>query len=158
MMSLKLVPELVPGPLWGPSGARLLPQSRWRRIRAVEVQRAGSACEVCGREVDKGLVAHERWRYTTDPAPEAMLWTIRMQCRQCDAGTHIGLADSQGRGRGARATLARVNGISMADVEHLVEASFERWAQLSAVEEWQVTVNPDLLARHPDLVVVVTGR
>ncbi len=151
---LTLVPELIPGPLWGRSGSRMLPSARWRRIRAVELERAGSACEVCGRAVTKGLVAHERWSYSTDDAPTALLWSIRMQCRQCDAATHIGLADSQGRGRGARATLARVNGISMADVELLIEGAFERWAQLSSCDSWRVDVHPPLLATHPDLRIV----
>ncbi len=154
---LILVPELIPGPLWGRSGSRMLPSARWRRIRAAELERAGSACEVCGRVLAKGLVAHERWSYSTEQDPVALLWSIRMQCRQCDAATHIGLADSQGRGRGARATLARVNGITMADVELLIEGAFERWAQLSSVRSWRVDVHAPLLATHPDLAIV-TGQ
>lgn len=150
---LRLAPELIPRPLFGHSAHRLLPTSAWRRVRQRELDRSGPACEVCGRQVDRGLVAHERWLHRTDP-PTAVLAAIRMQCRPCDGAVHIGLADGQGRGRAARATLVRVNGISWADAELLVEAAYERWAGLSSLRGWTAEVAPPLLAVHPELAVV----
>ena len=151
--TLRLAPELIPRPLFGHSAHRLLPGTAWRRVRARELDRSGPACEVCGRQQAKGLVAHERWLHRPDP-PVAVLAAIRMQCRPCDAATHIGLADGQGRGRQARATLVRVNGNSWADAELLIEAAYERWAQLSSLTGWTADVMPALLATHPELAVV----
>lgn len=150
-MRLRLVPELVPSPLWNRSAARLLKQSDWRRVRARHLDAVGPACEVCGREQQKGLICHERWLYE---APTATLAALRMQCRMCDLAVHVGLADNRGRGHVARIQLARVNKVSSEDAEALVEVAYERHASLSAVPEWQVAVHSSLVQAHPELAVL----
>lgn len=152
MSRLRLVPELVPSPLWGRSAARLLPTADWRRVRARHLAAVGPACEVCGRRQDKGLVCHERWLH--DRPPTALLAALRMQCRMCDLATHVGLADSRGRGEPARIQLARVNRISRAEVELLIEGAYERHAALSARTDWTVAVHDGLLAQHPELAAL----
>jgi hypothetical protein len=150
---LRHIPELVPSPVWGLSGSRLLPQPVWRRIRQAEVDRAGSRCEVCDRPQPKGLVCHEVWDYrVADRRGTATLTRLRMQCRACDQVTHYGLAESRGRGPAAQAWLARINGIDGALAAAIVEVAYERHASLSAVPTWDVRVHPDLAARHPDLM------
>ena len=152
MPTLRLVPELVPSPLWGRSASRLLRTADWRRVRARHLDDVGPACEVCGREQEKGLICHERWLH--DRPPAAILGALRMQCRMCDLATHVGLADSRGRGRPARVQLARVNGITAAEVEVLIEAAYERHARLSARTDWTVTVHPPLVEVHPELAAL----
>lgn len=149
------IPQLIPSPVWGISGARLLPQSVWRRIRQVEVDRAGGQCEVCDRSQPKGLVCHEVWDHRLEGgAGTATLVALRMQCRACDQVTHYGLAESRGRGAAARAWLARVNGIDADLVGAIVEVAYERHAGLSAVRDWTVVVHPGLAARHPALTAI----
>ena len=77
-----------------------------------------------------------------------------MQCRRCDLATHIGLADTRGRGDVARIQLARVNGISRHDAELLVEHAYELHARLSAVSGWSVLVDTALAAVHPELAAL----
>ncbi|HUG87050.1 MAG TPA: hypothetical protein VMM13_20950 [Euzebya sp.] len=169
---LRHVPELVPSPLWGVSGSRLLPQPVWRRIRQRQVDRGGGWCEVCGSAQAKGLVCHEVWEYTvaddggvlelasTGAARRrsrhgtATLIGLRMQCRRCDQVTHYGLAESQGRGPQARAWLARLNGIDAELASAIVEVAYERHAGLSAIPVWDVVVRPSVAARHPELVEI----
>lgn len=156
---LRHIPELVPSPVWGLSGSRLLPQSTWRRIRQVEVDRAGSQCEICGSAQAKGLICHEVWRYDVTGQGRhrratAMLVGLRMQCRRCDQVTHYGLAESRGRGAAARAWLARLNGIDAELAAAIVEVAYERHATLSAVRDWTVAVHPSLAARHPGLTAI----
>jgi hypothetical protein len=155
MPRLRHIPELVPSPVWGISGSRLLPQSVWRRIRAVEVDRANSRCEICDRPQPKGLVCHEVWDHRTDAGRgTATLVALRMQCRACDQVTHYGLADSRGRGPAARAWMARLNEIDVDLVAAIVEVAYERHAGLSAVPSWDVVVHASLAARHPALTAI----
>lgn len=152
---LRHIPELVPSPVWGLSGSRLLPQPVWRRIRQVEVDRTGSRCEVCGRLQAKGLICHEVWEYTTTAGHgAATLRTLRMQCRRCDQVTHYGLAESRGQGPQARAWLARLNGIDAELATAIVEVAYERHAGLSAIPTWDIVVDPSVAARHPELTAI----
>lgn len=149
------VPEMIPSPVWGISGFRLLDQPVWRAIRAQEVDRAGSACEVCGRAQAKGLICHEVWDHRiVDGRGTATLAALRMQCRRCDEVTHYGLAESRGRGARAKAWLAELNGVGPELAEALVEVMYERHATLSAVRHWTVRVAPSLASRHPALTSI----
>lgn len=153
------VPEMIPSPLWGISGFRLLPAEAWRAIRAAEVARAGGRCEVCGRPQARGLICHEVWDHRISGGPPggqgvATLAGLRIQCRRCDEVTHYGLAESRGRGSRARAWLAELNGLVPELAGAVVEVMYERHATLSAVRRWTVTVSPALAERHPDLSVV----
>lgn len=152
---LRHIPELVPSPVWGLSGSRLLPTAVWRRIRQVEVDRAGGACEVCSISLAKGLVCHEVWDYeVAERRGTATLTALRMQCRRCDQVTHYGLAESRGRGPQARAWLARLNDVDAELAAAIVEVAYERHAGLSAIPAWDVRVHPTLAARHPGLTAI----
>jgi hypothetical protein len=90
MTEPRLVPRLVPQPLWGLSAARLLPQSKWRRIRADAMDESGGACVVCGAAREKGMVGDEVWDYT------ATLVGVRIICPDCNAVTHFGSTNARG--------------------------------------------------------------
>ncbi|AXV07672.1 hypothetical protein DVS28_a2993 [Euzebya pacifica] len=146
------VPEMIPSPIWGISGFRLLPTATWRAIRAQEVDRAGGACEVCGRAQSKGLICHEVWDHRIGEGQGiATLAALRMQCRPCDEVTHYGLAESRGRGARARARLAQLNGMGPEMASAVIEVMYERHATLSSVRRWTVRIAPSLAERHPDL-------
>jgi hypothetical protein len=79
----RLVPALVPEPLWGRSVYQLLRASRrggaWKRLRADVVARAGGACHVCGERQERFMVCHEVWDYDDD-AGVATLMAFALNC------------------------------------------------------------------------------
>jgi hypothetical protein len=60
----RLVPALVPAPLWGRSVHQLLRATPrggdWKRLRADVVARAGGECHVCGQHEDRFMVCHSQ--------------------------------------------------------------------------------------------------
>lgn len=59
----RLMPELVPRPLWGISAYRLLGRGKaWRAIRQATLEAGGQECSIC-RSTESGLTCHERWSY-----------------------------------------------------------------------------------------------
>ncbi len=163
--SLVLAPRLVPRPLWGRSGAQLLEQEVWRAIRAEVVADADSSCATCGHRQRRWMVCDEDWRYGVtgsgpDRAGVAVLAGLRLLCPRCDRVVHLGHTESAHGRTGADDALAhgaRVNGVSVADMQLLAEASFEGWAQLSGITRWTVRVDDALVARFPALRVVESG-
>src|SRR5687767_9775477 len=134
----RLVPELVPSPLWGRSASRLLSRSDWRRLRQAVLQEAEGHCQVCGDEQEKGMVAHEVWAYNDDDAV-ATLVDVRLHCRPCDSVVHIGFT---GRVLGpealerAKAHMMRINSITRSEVEDLVVIARSQWHERSS-REWR---------------------
>lgn len=157
-----LAPRLVPRPLWGRSGARLLDDDVWRAIRGEVVADHDSTCVACGHRQRRWMVCDEDWRYrlVTDERGErgeAALVGLRLLCPRCDRVVHLGHTESRHGIEGREAALrhgAAVNGVSVDDMRLLAEASFEAWARLSTVRRWRVVLDPGLRETHPDLRVV----
>ena len=161
--TIRLAPRLVPRPLWGRSAARLLPEERWRAVRAAVVERSDSTCAVCGHRQRRWMVCDEDWRYALVDRGSggergvARLVALRLLCPRCDRVVHLGHTESRHGREGADDALrhaARVNGIDVTDARLLAEAAFEAWARLSSVSRWTVEVAPDVAARHPSVRVV----
>ena len=58
----KLVPELVPRPLWGISAPRALKKSAaWKAIREETLSEVGEKCQFCDAEAR--LECHYKWDY-----------------------------------------------------------------------------------------------
>jgi len=139
----RLTIELVPEPLWGKSLATTLPRPEWRRLRQFALDRAGNACEVCALAVAGGkhLVCRERWFYDDDSRLQ-LLTGVRIQCRDCDAVTHIGRIDARaGRDavRAAMEHMARANAWTPAQVMAAVAAAKGEWVRRSALAWTQDT-------------------
>ena len=88
---LKLVPNLVPKPLWGISAYRKLTRDSWRRIRQDALDAAGNRCEMCGvlPQQAGSLTCHEVWRYS-EARGTATLARLEVHCAKCDSVTHMG--------------------------------------------------------------------
>ncbi len=153
MEALRLIPRLVPAPLWGLSGSRLLKASQWKRIRLDALDAAGGACVVCGAARDKGMICDEEWSYTDGVA---LLTGVRIVCPDCNAVTHIGRTGADGYYDVARDHMARVNGITPAEADERIAQRFDAW-RLQSSQSWTIDVAPGLLERYPELALLV-GR
>src|SRR5580704_3671740 len=90
----KLVPELVPRPLWGISAPRVLKKSTaWRAIRLETFAEAGNKCEFCNTGTQ--LECHDKWKYD-DKKCVATLIGFESRCKACHFATHIGRAMTLG--------------------------------------------------------------
>lgn len=153
MQERRLVPRLVPQPLWGISAARLLAGARWKRIRADAMEAAGGACVVCGVTREKGMIGDEEWEYADGIAT---LTGVRVVCPDCNAVTHIGSTGARGYGDVAREHMCRINAMKPAEADQIIEASFQQWRERSLLD-WRIVVAPDLLARYTDLAILEGG-
>src|SRR5580704_19112448 len=148
---LKLVPHLVPKPLWGKSAANLLKRSVWERIRRDALELAGQACQVCS-DGSALIICHELWDYD-DERGIAALEGLRIQCRNCDRAVHMGRTFKHAGREGylaAIAQLRRVNGIGVSEAELLYRSAMDTWKQRSKME-WRIIVAKSLLERYPEL-------
>jgi hypothetical protein len=149
----KLEPELVPQPLWGISACNLLrPQSRWRAIRSIALERAGHRCEAC-TEISTPLYCHEQWLYDIRKS-KVTLTGFRIVCKNCNRVVHIGLAYRRGELPEALSQLARVNAISEAQAKQMYARASVIWRSRSR-KDWKVNVKPQILKLFPQLDVLV---
>jgi hypothetical protein len=148
---MKLQPELVPKPLWGISGNRLLSIEKWKAIREDTVTLVGNQCSVCGSN-GNGLECHERWSYD-DKKLTATLGRLVMLCPSCHTATHMGRAVRHGLKNTAVAQLCRVNGCSATEAEGLFKDAMKVWRQRSG-HDWTTLVSDDLRTRYPALSVL----
>lgn len=147
---LKLVPRLVPRPLWGLSAKRLLSQSQWRQIRSDVLAKARNTCAVCGSSRKTRMVCDEVWSYNQ---AVATLTGLRILCPDCDAVVHIGQTSLRGFGDVARDHMASVNGLTVTGADRIINRHFARWRELSK-QGWEIAVAQDLLATYPALTAL----
>jgi hypothetical protein len=149
-MELKLMPHLVPKPLWGKSAANLLKRAVWEGIRREALQTARHVCQVCSdAALGSALTCHELWDYD-DKRGTATLVGLRMQCRGCDSAVHMGRAVKRGFGNVALAQLVKVNGIKPREAKLLYRTAMDEWKQRNK-KQWRIVVVKSLLERYPEL-------
>lgn len=100
LAKLKLLPRLVPVPLWGFSGYRLLARKSWGKIRAQVLDDARNRCSICGTAYEKGMLCDEDWEYD-DKAGSARLGALRILCCDCNLVCHAGRAGKEAYEPGA---------------------------------------------------------
>jgi hypothetical protein len=151
---LKLVPHLVPKPLWGKSAANLLKRAAWERIRVNALELARRACQVCSSaaSANDSLTCHELWDYD-DESGTATLVGLRMQCRNCDSAVHMGRAVRRGFGSAAIAQLVKVNRISAPEAKMLYGRAMGTWKQRNT-KKWRIVVAKSLLERYPEMAAL----
>lgn len=147
----RLIPQLVPEPLWGLTAHQLLTSTAWRRIRSDALEHARSCCSVCQTEHEKGLICHELWEYDDDSV--ATLVGFAMICRDCNLVHHLGRAGMIGLGREAIARLAAINGTDADETRAIVDWVSAEWRRRST-HSWRVAVAVELVARYPDLAAL----
>lgn len=148
---LKLMPHMVPKPLWRKSAANLLKRAAWERIRRDALEAARHACQVCSASGDP-LHCHELWEYN-DERCTATLVGLRIQCKSCDSGVHMGRAVAHGNGRAALAQLVKVNGIGAREGKMLYRKAMDKWKQRNK-QEWRIVVAESILKRYPELAIL----
>ena len=140
--------RMVPGPLWGMNLRRLLPKSRWNKIRQGLIAERGLKCETCGKVENESsrIYAHEEWDYETKRSSGiARLVGLKLSCWHCHAVEHFGatgnmvLSGELSR-RAVEDTIehfCRLNGVDRQTFQaHLAEAKAE-WMRLSQLK-WTV--------------------
>jgi hypothetical protein len=144
----KLVPELVPRPLWGISAPRALKKSAaWKAIRKDTLSEVGEKCQFCDAEAR--LECHDKWEYD-DKKCVATLVGFEIRCKACHFVTHIGRAIQLGLLHEAAAHLRKVNGCTEKDVERMVGAAMSLWKKRNQ-KKWTIVVAPALLKQYPRL-------
>lgn len=147
-----LFPDPIPSSCWFTNVRSCVVPRDWERLRRMITKRAGQRCEICGNAEDRAsrrwLEAHERWAYDI-PSRTQSLRRLICLCTDCHTVTHFGLAQVRGVGDRALAHLRQVTGLSAADADELVQATYELWhwrsartwtLDLSALTEAGITV------------------
>jgi hypothetical protein len=103
-------------------------------LRRMVTNRAGHACEICGRkenrEERRWIEVHERWVYDNARRVQALRRLICL-CTDCHQVTHFGLANVKGLADVAFAHLRTVTGWSAQQAREHVDAAFAEWEQRS---------------------------
>src|SRR4051794_19728159 len=121
----KLMPAMVPRPLWGRSVYNELRKTKrrkqWDALRRTVLEAAANTCARCSAQYDSHMVCNEIWQYDNE-AHTATLKAFEIVCRDCDSVLHFGKSLVIGGKRGDGGTadradqavkpLMKVNGIT----------------------------------------------
>ncbi len=84
--------EMIPQPLWGVSGNKVLARADWDKVRQRVYALAGHRCEVCGGVgTAHNVEAAERWEYDDDYLVQTLVGVTAM-CPMCHLTTTPGRA------------------------------------------------------------------
>lgn len=160
LKGLRLVPNLVPAPLWGENAHGLPGRTLWKRMRKDALEAAHYTCETCSDTPSPiygdPLTCHEVWRYD-DKRRIATLVGLRIQCTKCDSAVHIDMATASGGFDRAIAQLCEVNGIGPKAAEELYDAAMVLWEKRSK-KKWRIVVARPLLKRYPKLAALESKK
>jgi hypothetical protein len=132
--------ELVPKTSWYKNVRSNVPAAQWERLKKLTSSRARNVCEICGGLGEKWPVeCHEVFAYDDERHIQTLVKLVAL-CPSCHEVKHIGLAGIRGNRRRALAHLARVNGWSIEDANHYVEACFELWSRRSC-HQWKLDLS-----------------
>jgi hypothetical protein len=146
---LKLVPVLVPRPLWGINAHDLLDRDSWQCMRHDTFSRDNFHCFIC--EQKRPLECHEVFSYD-DVTGTATLVRLESRCADCHACNHLGRLLKRNRD-GFKKALKRIgalNRLNPPEVISLVEQAFQ--VHKTRTRPWQMKVAEDLLRKYPELI------
>ena len=149
-----LIPELVPGDLWGRSAYRMLGgRVAWKKkIRPDALAKAKDRCETCDAKEGQ-LTCHDKWSYD-DKKAIATLVGFEIHCRACDSVTHFGRLLKMGASDEELWHLllhiCRTNKCEPRDADNILRDSYELWGKRNK-KKWKVAVAPSLLTKYPEL-------
>jgi hypothetical protein len=148
-----LMPELVPGPLWGRSAHKMLGNKAvWKKqIRGDTLAGANDCCSVC-KSSDGRMTCHEKWGYD-DKRFVATLLGFEIHCSNCDLVAHAGRAFKLGYGE---AVISHLCAINHWDIKHSVTVlkhAMDVWIKRSE-EEWRIKVASNLVEQYPELAAL----
>jgi len=145
-----LMPELVPGPLWGRSAHKMLgSKAIWKKqIRGDTLAEAGNRCSVC-KSSEGRMTCHEKWRYD-DKELIATLLGFEIHCSNCDLVAHAGRAFKLGYGEVVVSHLCAMNHWGIKHAVSVLEHATDVWMK-RCEEEWRIKVAPYLVERYPEV-------
>ena len=149
--TLKLIPVLVPKPLWGINAHDLLAWETWQRIRRDTFARDNHLCVICEQQLP--LECHEVFSYN-DNAGIAVLEKLESRCAECHACNHLGRLRkrSPDKFQHALVRIGRLNKMRPAEVILLVKNAFR--VHSTQTRPWDLKVAPDLLRSYPELALL----
>lgn len=150
--SCRLMPELVPKPLWKISLYRLLPRSQWESLRRSELALSGNRCAVC-LAAGPGLICHERWFYN-DGQDLAVLVGFEIHCQDCDLVTHMGRAFMKGLGHRAIEQFCKQNSSKPELAIAVFEHALSTWRERNK-KTWAVGFDDSVIAKYPMLAGLI---
>lgn len=137
---LKLVPEMIPQTSFFTNLRSMLPSSRWDTIRKQCYRKANYVCEICGGVGPKHPVeCHEMWEFNPKTKIQRLVKLIAL-CPDCHQAIHIGLASVYGKLDYAVSHLMKVNNISKAVADTLVDDAYELWNRRNRIE-WELDIS-----------------
>lgn len=145
----KLLPVLIPRPLWGINAHGLLAWESWQQIRQNTFSRDMHCCVICSH---KGrLECHEVFEYD-DAAGIAILVRLESRCGDCHDCNHLGRlkVKEPEKFKDALRRIARINGMRPPEVIQLVKDAFQ--LHKTRTRPWQVKVAEELLGSYPELI------
>jgi hypothetical protein len=156
----KLVPAMVPRPLWGRSVYNRLPRKQWEKLRRTVLEAAANTCNRCAAHYESHMVCNEVWQYD-DQQHVATLKAFEIVCRDCDSVLHLGksllIGGKRGdegtaeRGEQAVAQLMKVNGITKQQANKLIDDAFGKWMDRSKRKTWAIQIAPEVVETFPIL-------
>lgn len=155
---LRLVPELVPRPLWGRSAHRMLARRvAWaKKIRPDALAKAKNCCSICGSTGEGPLTCHDKWRYD-DKTATAKLVGFEIHCGKCDAATYSGRLMNKGLPKeveiDALQHFCSVNRCTPKDFRCVLASAMDEWHKRSE-RQWTVKVAAPLIKRYPELAAL----
>lgn len=158
---LRLMPALVPRPLWGRSVYNELRRTKrrkqWDALRRVELEAAANTCARCSAQYPSHMVCNEIWEYD-DEKHIATLKGFEIVCRDCDSVLHFGKSLVIGGKRGDEGTadrgdqavkqLMKVNGITKRQAMKMIDDAFGQWMDRSEHETWAIQIAPELVKKY----------
>lgn len=160
----KLMPAMVPRPLWGRSVYNELRKTKrrkqWDALRRTMLEAAANTCARCAAQYDSHMVCNEIWQYD-DETHTATLKAFEIVCRDCDSVLHLGKSliiggkrgddGTEERGEQAVRQLMKVNNITKRQAMKMIDDAFGQWMDRSEHEIWAVQIAPELIEQHPIL-------
>jgi len=135
---MKLNIELVPKSSWGNNlrDEANLSKSSWDKLRKECYKKAGYVCEVCGGKGSTHPVeCHEIWSYDDQKNIQKLEGLIAL-CPLCHKAKHLGRTLALKVDVVSVMThLSIVNGLSVEDMEKLVQNVFKVWSERSG-KKW----------------------
>jgi hypothetical protein len=136
---LRLTIELVPSTSWYDNLRKVIPQSKWDKLRKRVYEKYGHKCAVCGAE--GRLNCHEVWEYDDHNHIQRLKGFIAL-CDLCHHVKHIGLASilaAEGRLDYEKVVghFTKVNGCDRETFERHRDEAFTQWRERSKYD-WRV--------------------
>jgi hypothetical protein len=148
-----LIPELVPGPLWGRSAHKMLgSKAVWKKqIRGDTLTNSNNCCSVC-KSSEGRMTCHERWGYD-DRQSVATLLGFEIHCSNCDLVVHAGRAFKLGYGDIVISHLCAMNQCDIKHAVAILNEAMNVWTERSK-KDWRIKVASFLVERYPELVAL----